>query len=175
MAIWGTIRKSFPTATLDICYGRETWGTINPREMQFIISKIEEYKTQGVTEHGKIGHLQLAEIMKKTSVWAYPCNTTTETFCITAVKCQAAGCIPVTTRIGALDETIHPEAPQIDVIANSADLNRYGQTLFNTFKRLQDNTPEEISKERQKYMDFARQFSWSNCVDKWLQLFYLVK
>src|SRR5436853_3901213 len=93
MLIWPDIRNEFPEATLSICYGRETWGTMPAQFLQFVINKITEYEDIGVIEHGKVGHLELASIMQTTSVWAYPCNNLgiTETFCITAIKCQAAG------------------------------------------------------------------------------------
>jgi hypothetical protein len=38
-------------------------------------------------------------------VWAYPTNFS-ETYCISALEAQAAGAIPVTTRIAALAETV---------------------------------------------------------------------
>lgn len=171
MVIWPEIRKEFPEATLSICYGRETWNTMSPQALQFVINKIGEYKNMGVTEHGKVGHLELANIMQHTSVWAYPCLVLGETFCITATKCQAAGCIPVTTRIAALNETIHPDAPQMSLITNDNDIPKYRDLLLATLRRIRDSDPEQLKKERQKYIDFAHKFSWSACIDKWLQLY----
>ena len=107
MLIWPEIKKEFPTATLEIYYGRETWGTMPPDQFNFVLDKMNEYKDLGVTECGKVGHIQLASAMKRTSVLAYPCLALSETFCITVVKAQASGMIPVTTRIAALDETVH--------------------------------------------------------------------
>jgi len=173
--IWPDIRKEFPEVTLSICYGRQTWNTMSQQMLQFLINKIEEYKDMGVIEHGKVGHLELANIMQNTSIFAYPCNTSSETYCITAVKCQAAGCIPVTTRIGALNETIHPDAPNIPLIENNQDILKYKELLLNTLRRIRDSDPEEIRKERLKYIDFAQKFSWSSCVDKWLWLYEQIK
>jgi len=169
--LWPKIRELFPEATLSICYGRETWNTISHEQLQFIITKIGEYKNMGVTEHGKVGHQELASIMKQTSVWAYPCNTETETFCITATKCQASGCIPVTTRIGALNETVHPDAPHIDSINTSNGITLYFQLLIDTLNRIKESDSKDIILERQKYIEFAHKFSWEACVDKWIQLY----
>lgn len=171
MLIWPDIKKEFPEATLSICYGRETWNTMSSSALQWVIDRINEYKDQGVTEYGKIGHQELANVMQNTSVWAYPCNTAAETFCITATKCQAAGCIPVTTRIGALNETVHPEAPNIPFITNNDEILAYKELLLSTLRRIRDSDPEDIKKERQKYVDFAHGFSWSACIDKWLSLY----
>jgi len=171
---WPEIRKEFPTATLAICYGRETWNTMQPEQLKYLCAKIEEYKTQGVTEHGKVGHLQLAKIMCETSIWAYPCNTESETFCITAVKCCAAGMIPVTTQIGALLETVHPDAPHMEPITNNAGAHKYKDLLLTTLKRVKDTPAEEMRTERQKYIDFGLSFSWKCCIDRWLQLYNTV-
>jgi glycosyltransferase involved in cell wall biosynthesis len=175
MMIWPEIRKEFPEATLSICYGRQTWNTMSQQMLQFVIDKINEYKNMGVTEYGKVGHLELANIMQNTSILAYPCNTVSETYCITAVKCQAAGCIPVTTRIGALNETIHPDAPCIPTIENNQDILKYKELLLSTLRRIRDSNPEDIKMERQKYIKFGKQFSWARCVDRWLELYERVK
>ena len=173
--IWPTIRKEFPLATLDIYYGRETWGILSQERMNKLVAIIESYKTMGVTERGKVGHIALANAMQNTSVWCYPCTDPGETFCITAVKCQAAGCIPVTTRIGALAETIHKDAPSIDSITNAADLMLYQQLLLQTLKRIRDSDPILLIQERRKYIAYGQQYTWKACIDKWLTLYNQVK
>ena len=171
LTIWPEIRQEFPEATLAICYGRETWNTMSPKQLQFVIDKIEEYKEMGVTEHGKVGHLELARIMQSTSILAYPCVAEGETFCITVAKCQAAGCIPVTTRIAALNETVHPEAPTMALIRNKEDIETYKQLLLTTLRRIRDSDQKELEKERMKYVNYGMQYTWSRCVDKWLELY----
>lgn len=166
--LWPSIKKEFPEATLSICYGRETWNTMSKESFDWLIDKIESYKDLGVTEHGKVGHQELAQIMQNTSVWCYPCTTNAETYCITAIKCQAAGCIPVTTRIGALDETIHPDAPHIPLIQNDKDIQEYKELLFATLRRIES---DEIKEERLKYIEFTKNHTWEKCVDKWLELY----
>ena len=171
IAMWPTVRKLFPEATLSICYGRETWNLIPQHRLNRLVSKIEEYKSIGVTEHGKVGHSELAEIMKSTSIWSYPCTDSGETFCITAAKCQAAGCIPVTTRIGALNETVHPEASCVRLIENVPDAFEYQQLLLDTLSK----APSMTEEDRKKYRDFSMKFVWANCVDKWLELYEKIK
>jgi glycosyltransferase involved in cell wall biosynthesis len=139
----------------------------------FIVGSIAKFKDQGVTEYGKVGHLELAQIMTQTSVWAYPCGHlgVTETFCITAVKAQLAGMIPVTTRIGALNETVHPEAPSIPRIETRADIIAFGILLLRTLDRIRTSQPDLLRNERLKYIAYGRQFSWKACVHKWLELY----
>lgn len=169
--IWPEIRIQYPEATLDVYYGRETWNTMPQHEFDYVIQKMEQYKTLGVTERGKVGHLELAEAMQTISVWAYPCLASSETFCITAIKAQMAGCIPVTTRIAALNETIHPDAPSIPHVRTMPDVQAYRDLLLQTLQRIRDTNPDSIEAERQRYIDFSQQFTWSACVDKWLTLY----
>lgn len=166
--LWPDIKNKFPNATLDVYYGRETWNTMPPNLFQFVIQKLGEYKNMGVTEHGKIGHLELAKAMESTSMLAYPCVAMGETFCITVVKAQAAGMIPVTTRIAALNETVHPDAPCINLIKNNNDIPVYRDLLFSAMERVSSTDTKD---ERLKYINFASKFTWKNCVDKWLHLY----
>lgn len=175
LSIWPEIYKEFPKCTLSICYGRQVWGCISPLELEKMISIMNSLKPMGVVEHGKVGHIKLAAIMQHTSIWAYPCNTDDETFCITAVKCQLAGMIPVTSRIGALNETIHQEAPHIELIKDQNDIRNYKNLLKSTLLRISSSKPEDLVKERQKYIQFAKKFSWQACVDKWIKLYDQVK
>ena len=168
--IWPKIRRQFPQATLDIYYGRETWNTMADWKLAKLITTIDNYQDLGVVERGKVGHEQLAQAMQQTSVWCYPCIDSGETFCITAVKCQAAGCIPVTTRIGALDETVHPDAPRVTRIEGHDDLDLYYKLVIDVLTRIRDD-PTSIVEERQKYVEHAKQFDWPACIDKWLKLY----
>lgn len=167
MLLWPEIRRHFPQATLAVCYGRETWGTMPKEHYDFVIAKLEEYASIGVVEHGKVGHEQLADIMCRTSIWAYPCNYLgeTETFCITAVKAQAAGCIPVITRVGALPETVHPEAPCAKKIENQDDIKEYGKLLLSVMQQVR-------SFDRKKFVEWGRKWTWGRCVDAWLELYH---
>ena len=144
LRFWPQIHEQFPEATLDIYYGRETWGTMSKENFEFAISKIEEYSSLGVRENGKVGHQELANAMERISIWAYPCIEYGETFCITAVKAQMAGCIPVTTRIAALNETIHPDAPSIPIISTCEQLDEYRDLLLITLGRIGGMDPEAL-------------------------------
>lgn len=165
--IWPEIKENFPEATLDICYGRNSWNTISDEKLKSIIEKIELYKDKGITEHGMISQIKLAEIMQNNSIWAYPCISE-ETFCITAVKAQLAGCIPVTTRISALNETVHIEAPSINIIKDNSYIDVYKKLLLETLKRAGET---DTRNERLKYIEFAKQFSWVNVINKWINFF----
>ncbi len=107
LALWPHIRAEVPTATLDVAYGWEAYVGIRGEDAFYerMNAQFIELSGHGVTEHGRLSHTKLHELMKTTQVWAYPTEFT-EIHCITALKAQAAGMYPVVTPIGALDETV---------------------------------------------------------------------
>lgn len=54
---------------------------------------------------GNVGHPWLEREFERSGVWLYP-NIFPEISCITAMRAQAAGAVPVTTNFAALDETV---------------------------------------------------------------------
>lgn len=105
--MWPKIREQVPDATLDVYYGWESWVAMQGEDDFYVRmeEKFEEMKDQGVTIHGRVSHVELAQAMKEIQVWAYPTEFE-EIHCITALKAQEAGCYPVTTNVGALKETV---------------------------------------------------------------------
>lgn len=130
LQLWPQIRAEVPDATLDIYYGWQSWdalaGAEGPPFKARINALLDELKTQGVTEHGRVSHEELAEAMKRTKVWAYPTEFH-EIHCITALKAQEAGCYPVVTNVAALKETVI-QGDKINVANIYA--NEYGQQKF---------------------------------------------
>ena len=98
---WPQIRQRFPSASLDIYYGWPACDT----PIESILSALEALRDHGVKEHGRIDQERLAHEFLSSEFWTYPC-TFDETFCITALKAQAAGCVPVVIRRAALTETV---------------------------------------------------------------------
>lgn len=130
--MWPRIRKLVPDATLDIYYG---WGAFdemhrsNPKLMKWkweMIRKFHDLKDQGVTEHGRVSHEDLAKAMLGIKVWAYPTEFT-EINCITALKAQEAGMVPVVTNVAALKETV---LSGLKVEAQDIYTNAKAQTEF---------------------------------------------
>jgi glycosyltransferase involved in cell wall biosynthesis len=113
LQLFPKIREQVPDAELHIFYGFYNWKKMaqqanNRIELEKIArfeALIEAQKDKGVTYHGRVPEPQLAKEFAKAKVWAYP-SWFTETYCITALMAQASGCIPVTTELGALPETV---------------------------------------------------------------------
>jgi len=113
LSLWPEIRKNVPDAVLNIFYGFDNWEKIaESRGDEAGLKQIFEFKqiiaslfNQGVRWHGRVSQKDLAEAQLASKVWAYP-TAFTETSCISALECQAAGCVPVATHLAALPETV---------------------------------------------------------------------
>lgn len=106
--MWPKIKEKVPEATLDIYYGWNTFDQFhskNPERMRWKWTMIKKIHNVGAEEHGRVNHEELAKVMKEIQVWAYPTEFT-EIHCMTALKAQEAGMIPVTTGCYALEETV---------------------------------------------------------------------
>lgn len=169
LLLWERIKNRFPLAELHVCYGRETWKTVSDDILNKIIFLLEKYKNFGVFEHGKVGHLELANIMMNNSIWTYPCINLSETFCITAVKAQLAGCIPVINSIGALDETVKNEGyiMKYEPPVQEDFLDQYFNLLVTAVTEIEKLTFEELKIKRNSFVNFAETFSWENVIDIW--------
>ena len=106
--MWPEIKKQVPDATLTIAYGWNTYDSVHkhdPAKMKWKWQMIRKMHDVGAKEVGRLNHEDLAKLMKTIKVWCYPTEFT-EIHCITALKAQEAGCVPVTTDVGALKETV---------------------------------------------------------------------
>lgn len=110
LELWPGVRARVPDAVLHVCYGFKNWErmTESYEEGKAAIAGLKEMiaSTPSVVDHGRIGQKELAALYLASKVWAYP-TWFTETSCIAAREAQAAGCVPVTTRLAALEETVH--------------------------------------------------------------------
>ncbi len=166
LRVWPEIKEAVPKATLDVYYGREVYGAISEEGLQNIIN---QFGKLGVTEHGMIGHQELADAMCSAGLLTYPCNCpNAETYCITVVKAQAAGLIPVCTNLGGLSETLNPES---SIIIEGGFDTEENITVFRDKVIDALRNHEKYEHMRELGMRFAAEKTWDNVIDKWLQLY----
>ncbi|HSX26997.1 MAG TPA: glycosyltransferase family 4 protein [Chlamydiales bacterium] len=158
--IWPSIKKRFPRATLDLYYGWKHWGILSPQTEKKMRSQVARFATLGVTEHGLVGHDELTKAYETASFWTYPC-TRWETFCISALRAQAAGAIPVCLERTALKETV-----------------RHGykcttrEAYFSTLVQALEHAEAIELADRAKMRDFILQdYTWKAIAAKWHTLF----
>ena len=104
LTYWPEIRKR-TGAELHVFYGWENFDLMGgPKDFKKKIMDLA--KQDGVVWCGRVPQDELAKEMMKAKVLFYPGpHPFDETFCITALEAQAAGCVPVTRDNGALPET----------------------------------------------------------------------
>jgi len=162
LKMWPEIRKVVPDAQLNVAYGWQSWVAMEGKDDFYyrIEALFAELKDQGVTVHDRLSHKELDKLMRKTKVWAYPTEFT-EVHCITALKVQAAGCIPVTTNVAALNEVVTTGTKL--AVANIYS-NDYAQSKFikAVVRALQDPNPSGVQDDANWY--------WPSVAEKWLEV-----
>lgn len=104
LAYFPQIKKAIPEATLEVFYGWSNYEKAGQRGDYR--KKIERMLQQpGVTFRGRVGQKDLARELMRAGVLLYPSHEFCETYGITFLEAQAAGCVPVTRDNGALPET----------------------------------------------------------------------
>lgn len=156
--MWPELKSIYPKLSLHIAYGRVNWGNLTDEELATIVNLIENLPD--VKEYGKLGYTALTNLMRQCSIWAYPFSGSCETFCITAVRAQRCGLIPVTTREAALIETVSPDAPTIDHF----EYSEYKKLLVDTIAK-------EHLIDRQLFIDYSMSYTWQSTISKWEEEF----
>ena len=160
LSIWPNIKAKFPQATLDIYYGLRNWGNMAIEEEEFILDRIRILKPLGVTDHGQVGHVELAKAFSDASLWTYPC-THHETFCITAIKAQFAGAIPVIIEKAALTETVRFGFKCLKA-------EEYENLLLRAMNQINDTSIQEREQMRRFVLE---NFTWNKITSKWVESF----
>jgi glycosyltransferase involved in cell wall biosynthesis len=164
--IWEDVKKAVPDATLDVFYGRETYDAINagnPERLKWMDDmQLRAKELDGVTDHGKVSQDDIVRHSFESGVWAYP-TLFSEISCITAMKNQAAGAVPVCSDFAALDETVQfGEKMDLGKLTDK-DLEHYKERLIWWLLH-----PEEQEKIRPDMMRWSRENnSWASVAEKW--------
>ncbi len=173
--VWPEVKKAVPEATLDVYYGRESYDKVhrgNPERLKWMDDMIAKAKElEGVTDHGKVSQDKIVQEGFRSAVWAYPCPFP-EIYCISAIKSQASGAVPVSTDFAALDETLQ-FGTKIH-IPNDGNVGRADRSFLDKFQdALIDmlQHPEKQEKVRRKMMHWARTNSWERISQQWASEF----
>lgn len=160
LSIWPQVKKTFPRATLDIYYGWEGFGILSEEKSHSLRQIIKNLASLDVLEHGKIGHEALNQAYSKASFWTYPC-TNVEVFCISALRAQYAGAIPVTIRGSALSETVRHGY-------SALHKDHYLSTLIRAVQQAA-NAPVSQRSQMREFID--KEYTWKIIAQKWKNLF----
>ncbi len=180
MALWPNIREILPDATLDIFYG---WDFIDRLLEKMPDHPIRYLKVKmgyqwenlggeeaGLKWWGRVSPVALAALQCQSNLWAYP-TTFMETYCLSAVQAQAAGCVPMTTSLAALKENVACDWLQIDGWAANVD---YQRRYLELIEAVTADTPA-ASDLREQARQEGRRLAERNTIDiaysRWNDLF----
>lgn len=167
--IWPDVKKEVPDAELRIFYGWILFDRVfgNNPERQAWKEKINKLMEQtGITHLGRISHEACIEEHKNAGIWAYPTHFG-EISCITAMRAQAYGSIPVVIDYAALKETVQYGVKVDGDIYEEETKEKYKKELIALLK--DEKRQDEI---RGPMMKWARnKFTWENVAKQWSEEF----
>lgn len=122
LAAFARIRTEIPDARLDVYSSMAGYNTLqDPYQPLYELART----SPGVTYHGSVAQPALAQALRGATMLAYP-NTFAETSCIAVMEAMAAGCLVVTSDLGALPET---GAGFIDLTPPIADSHAHAEAF----------------------------------------------
>ena len=163
--LWPKIKERVPDAELYWAYGWESFDKVRASDPNALAFKAEIKKLleqPGCHEVGRIGHQELADLFLSCGVWGYPTEFF-EIFCITAVKAQAAGCIPVCTSVGALPYVVTSGASvqSTNIYTDAEAKDRFVEAVVKAMS-------DDLTFDRGAMMESARKrWSWENVAKQW--------
>jgi 2-polyprenyl-3-methyl-5-hydroxy-6-metoxy-1,4-benzoquinol methylase/glycosyltransferase involved in cell wall biosynthesis len=162
LEIWGDVKKEVPQAELHVYYGWVVYDALRTEPHQIAWKKkvMDMMKQNGVIDHGRIGHEELAKEYSSAGIWSY-FTYFYEISCITAIKTQLAGCIPVCTDLGALPETVKNGVIISADVNTSEGLNKCKEILIDTLKNQAKWNRELIKQAVKTY------YKWSVIAQEW--------
>jgi glycosyltransferase involved in cell wall biosynthesis len=168
LRMWPQLKAKIPTAELHIAYGWDMFlkGYANNPEMMKWKDKIEKLMEQsGITHHGRVSKSKLDEITANCDLWVYPTHFQ-ETNCITALRSQSLGCVPVTMNLAALQDTVFSGIKIDGDIEDQETKDLYLKELTALAK-----DPKRLAEEKVKAIEGAKAYSWDKISTEWTKHF----
>lgn len=165
------IRERVPDAELKVFSGYDVYadqpGAVPPGYGALVNElggiRVELESMNGVSYADSINQRDLAQEFLGASILAYP-NTFAETGCITAMEAMRAGCVPITTHLGALPETISDGGILIDGVPGSSEYD--DSFVANSVRLLTDDAAwQELSA---RALRCAESYTWKNVAQRLL-------
>ena len=172
LEVWPDVVSAVPDAKLNIYYGFNEWFNrryVGDTKMLEWRSWAEDYMANepSINYIGRVGQSELSKAFAEAGVWAYPTEFG-EISCITAMKAQCSGAIPVCSRYGALDETVNHGIKLGSVATPDIDKSEFTTALIDM---MQSGSKQNLI--RVQMMSDARcGYGWKQVVDGWLKEFH---
>jgi glycosyltransferase involved in cell wall biosynthesis len=158
--MWSEIKEKYKDAELNVYYGFDNYIRGNreyPNRMRWVEMMQEKLKQPGIKFHGRVGHLEIAKAMKEADIWAYPCIFP-EISCITAMKAQIGGAVPVVIPTAAVDETVK--------FGYKTKLTDLGEENREEYKQLLLKALGE-KHDRNEMIEYGKTLTWARVAEQW--------
>ena len=170
LKMWPDIKKEVPEAKLFIAYGWQLFVKFysnNPSSMGWKNRMDEMMRADGIVHLDRLPQDKLSEKMKECGIWAYPTHFG-EINCISALKAQCYGAIPVVINYAALETTIKYGVKVEGDIYDQETKEEYKKQLISLLK--DDKRQKEIRKHMMEYAN--KNFGWEQVADQWSKEFH---
>lgn len=164
---WPEVIKAEPKARLKVFYGFNKWFDERYKDdkermawKSKLLKQMEEDPT--ITYYGSVGQDVLAGEIASSGVWAYPTQFG-EISCITAMKMQCGGAIPITTNYAALHETCRHGFQIGEYLEPVFDSDKFVFTLI----ALIGNREDQNNIRNAMIEDSCNFFPWGNVAKEW--------
>lgn len=162
LGMWPEIKRQIPHATLYIYSGMSIYDAPETPETSSIFELAEKMAHLGVVLNEPITQGILAKEIMRAEVMLYP-STFTETSCISAIEAQVASTPIITTRDGALPETVKDRGVLIDGDPYSDEYQK--KFIDEAVKMLTDDS------YRTSFIGANDKFRWSDVALEWAEIF----
>lgn len=169
LKIWGDVIKEVPDAELHIFYGWDLFVRFykdNPERMAWKAKMDKMMEQTGITDHGRVSQPEILKEMEKCGIWAYPCHFG-EISCISGMKSQISGCVPVVMNYAALETTVQHGIKVDGDIFDPETREAFKNELVSLLK-----DPKRQEEIRKPMVKWAREhFAWSKIAKGWSEEF----
>lgn len=168
LKMWPEIRKELPNAELHNCYGFQLFlkgYQNNPYMMKWYEEMQVLLKQEGVFDYGRLSKEKLDELTAECDLWVYPTHFE-ETNCITALRSQSLGCVPVTVNLAALQDTVFSGVKIDGDIQEQETKDLFLKELVSLAK-----DKKRLEEEKKKAIEGAKAYAWRNIAKEWEKYF----
>lgn len=163
LEVFPRIRAACPDAELDVFSSMQVYGMSAQDDAERFGPLYRLAEQPGVKLIGSLPQPELTARLAQVRVLAYP-NHFAETFCIAALEAQAAGVVVVTSRLGALPETVGEAGICLD---GDPHTDSYKARFVNACVRLlTDDEAWQRASERGRTRAWS-EFSWPMIASSW--------
>lgn len=175
--LFSEVKKRVPQAKMKWAYGWDIFDQTFQQDSKKMAWKKEvndAMEEAGIENLGRLSQAECAKLYLEGNILAYPTEFA-EIDCITVKKAQAAGCMPVTTDFGALDESVqhgikvHSKKTK-DTWAKDYQFH-FGLEDEEAQKQWVDAVVKQLSApldDRSSMKAWTRKFEWGNVATQWL-------